>query len=174
MKIDNSTNLSHFRFIWRKTVFILLCLFLITVISAISLTIGSYPLSAANVFDIIANNIFKNNYVGSTEEIVVWTLRLPRIAMAILSGIGLGVSGAAMQAILRNPLASPTTIGVSAAAGLGAALAILAGVGVTWGKSILIGNAFFFAMIPASGLFGASLLLFADGLARTIMGARDS
>jgi iron complex transport system permease protein len=153
MKVENSIYRAHFRFIWRKTAFILMCFFLIAVISGISLTIGSYPLSAANAFEILANNIFKNNYVGSTEEIVVWTLRLPRIAMGILSGIGLGVSGAAMQAILRNPLASPTTIGVSAAAGLGAALAILTGIGITWGRSILIGNAFVFAMIPAGIIF---------------------
>ena len=83
----------------------------------------------------------------------MWTLRLPRIAMGILAGIGLGVSGTVMQGILKNPLASPTTIGISAAAGLGAALAILCGVGVTGGKFLLIGNAFVFALAPAFVIF---------------------
>jgi iron complex transport system permease protein len=73
--------------------------------------------------------------------------------MGILAGVGLGVSGTVMQGILRNPLASPTTIGISAAAGLGAALAILAGVGITGERYLLIANAFIFAMIPALFIF---------------------
>jgi iron complex transport system permease protein len=73
--------------------------------------------------------------------------------MGILAGLGLAVAGATMQGILRNPLASPTTLGVSAAAGLGAALALILGVGVSGGRFLLIGNAFLFALIPAGVIF---------------------
>lgn len=142
------------RFAVRKTVFIFLCLGLIFVVAAVSMSIGSYKIPLPKLFSIIWDNLFDLNHRDSPQEIVVWTLRLPRIAMGILAGIGLGVAGAVMQAILRNPLASPTTIGISAAAGLGAALALIAGVGFGLGKFLLIGNAFVFAMMPALVIFG--------------------
>lgn len=59
-------------------------------------------------------------------NIVVQNNRLPRICTAILSGAGLGVSGCVLQAILRNPLASASTLGVSQGASFGAAFAIIA------------------------------------------------
>jgi len=58
---------------------------------------------------------------------IVWSIRLPMTLMAILVGISLGVAGLQMQTILNNPLASPFTLGFSAAAGFGAALAIMFG-----------------------------------------------
>ncbi|KAA5611338.1 iron ABC transporter permease [Rhodovastum atsumiense] len=58
---------------------------------------------------------------------IVHTLRLPVALMAMVVGAALGLSGAVMQTILNNPLASSYTLGISAGAGFGAALAILAG-----------------------------------------------
>lgn len=58
-------------------------------------------------------------------NVVVRNNRLPRILTAILAGAGLGVSGCVLQAILRNPLASASTLGVSQGAGFGAAFAII-------------------------------------------------
>jgi len=58
---------------------------------------------------------------------IVWRIRMPMGAMALVVGASLGMAGAAMQTILANPLASPFTLGFSAAAGFGAAAAILAG-----------------------------------------------
>ena len=147
-KIDKTEN-DYRRFVRIKLYFILSCIVLIFVIAGFSLSIGSYSISVIEVFRTISANIAARSHSGSTAEIVIWTLRLPRIVMGILAGMALGSAGAAMQAILRNPLASPTTIGISAAAGLGAALAILAGVGVAGGKYFLIGNAFIFSMAPA-------------------------
>jgi len=65
--------------------------------------------------------------VGVTEnnEMVIWNVRLPRVLMAILIGAGLAVAGATFQSVFANPLASPDTLGVSAGAAFGAALAIL-------------------------------------------------
>lgn len=56
---------------------------------------------------------------------IVWNIRLPRILAAMVGGLALAVSGAVMQAVLRNPLASPFTLGISQGAGFGAAIAIV-------------------------------------------------
>ncbi|MGE0417884.1 MAG: FecCD family ABC transporter permease [Acetobacteraceae bacterium] len=58
---------------------------------------------------------------------IVWSLRVPIALMAVVVGASLGISGAVMQTILNNPLASSYTLGISAGAGFGAALAILFG-----------------------------------------------
>jgi iron complex transport system permease protein len=55
---------------------------------------------------------------------ILWTLRMPRVAVAFLAGAGLAVAGMAFQAVFRNPLATPFTLGVSSGASLGAAIAI--------------------------------------------------
>jgi len=69
---------------------------------------------------------------GSAEDdtlarIILWEVRLPRIAMGALVGAALAVSGAVMQGLFRNPLADPGIVGVSAGAGLGAITAIVLG-----------------------------------------------
>ncbi|MFW5960389.1 MAG: FecCD family ABC transporter permease, partial [Chitinivibrionales bacterium] len=80
---------------------------------------------------------------------VVLKIRLPRIVMALLSGYGLAVTGMQMQVILRNPLASPFTLGVSSGAALGVSLSVVAGISLIAGRYMLILNAFIFALIPA-------------------------
>ena len=60
-------------------------------------------------------------------EAVIWSIRLPRVAVAALVGLGLATVGAVMQAILRNPLADPGITGVSAGAAVGAVAAITLG-----------------------------------------------
>jgi iron complex transport system permease protein len=62
-------------------------------------------------------------------QVILWNVRLPYAIMAVLVGASLGLSGAEMQTVLNNPLASPFTLGVSAAATLGASLVIVMGVG---------------------------------------------
>ncbi|WP_027367090.1 FecCD family ABC transporter permease [Desulfocurvibacter africanus] len=57
--------------------------------------------------------------------LIIWNIRLPQALAAILAGIGLAVAGAAMQSILRNPLGSPFTLGVSQAGAFGAAFSVM-------------------------------------------------
>jgi iron complex transport system permease protein len=59
------------------------------------------------------------------SELIVWNIRLPQALAAIIAGAGLAVAGAAMQSILRNPLGSPFTLGISQAAAFGAAFAVM-------------------------------------------------
>jgi iron complex transport system permease protein len=89
-------------------------------------------------------------------RVIVWDLRMPIALMALLVGAMLGLAGAGMQTILANPLADPFTLGVSAAAAVGASLAIVTGWSVVPGAGVYIvtANAFVFAL-------GASLILFA-------------
>ncbi len=66
--------------------------------------------------------------VGATgDEIVLWEIRLPRAIAAFIVGGALGLCGAALQGLLRNPLAEPGVLGVSACASLGATLALFYG-----------------------------------------------
>lgn len=65
---------------------------------------------------------------GGTDRVaatILWQIRMPQLAMAMIVGASLGLAGLLMQTILANPLASPFTLGFSAAAGFGAALSIL-------------------------------------------------
>ncbi len=68
---------------------------------------------------------------NDTRWLIIAELRAPRIALAIIIGAGLGLSGATMQGFLRNPLADPGLFGVSAAAALGAVMSLYFGVAVS-------------------------------------------
>ncbi len=67
---------------------------------------------------------------GVSPAVILWEVRLPRLLLAYLVGASLAVVGAALQALLRNPLADPYILGISSGAALGAALALQ--FGVTW------------------------------------------
>lgn len=118
-------------------------------------TIGVIDFTIKEVYYVILNHFFPNSFeVNATAEKVVWGIRLPRICLGILAGIGLGIAGAVMQGILRNPLASPYTLGVSSGAGFGAAVAITLGAGFVGGEYLIIGNAFWELLcLPRSFLF---------------------
>lgn len=69
---------------------------------------------------------------ATTDSLILWQLRVPRVLLAFLVGGGLGVTGAALQALVRNPLADPYLLGLSGGAGLGAVAAIAFDSGTTW------------------------------------------
>ena len=77
------------RFIGRKILFIFSSLVLIFIIAGVAATLGTYPLTVSEVYSIIWHGLFHN--AETTKEIVVWNLRLPRIIMGILAGIGLAL-----------------------------------------------------------------------------------
>jgi iron complex transport system permease protein len=95
---------------------------LLAVLCGASLLSGSFTLTLAEVSAALRQ-------AGSPDAAtILWDIRLPRIAAAVLAGLALGASGAAMQGLLRNPLAEPGTMGVSASAALCATAAIYFGV----------------------------------------------
>lgn len=65
-------------------------------------------------------------------SLVLWEIRLPRIVAGAMVGAALALSGAALQGLLRNPLADPGVIGVTASAALGAVLALFLGLATVW------------------------------------------
>ena len=108
------------RYIGRKAVLIAVCAILLVaaLLAAISLGAAGLPLEA------VARSLLGFE-VPRRIDAIVWNIRLPQALAAIVAGAGLSVSGAAMQSILRNPLGSPFTLGISHAAAFGAALAVM-------------------------------------------------
>jgi iron complex transport system permease protein len=106
---------------------ILLGLLLILVI-LVSITLGSVNVPPFRSIRILLQSMLGLKGGGTdTERTIVLSLRFPRAMMAGLVGAGLSVSGAAFQALLRNPLADPYVLGVSSGAAVGAIIAILLG-----------------------------------------------
>jgi iron complex transport system permease protein len=68
---------------------------------------------------------------GRAESFILWQLRVPRVLLAGVAGGGLALAGAAFQALFRNPLATPYTLGVASGAAFGAVAALVAGVGLS-------------------------------------------
>ncbi|MDP9730442.1 UNVERIFIED_ORG: iron complex transport system permease protein [Rhizobium sp. SORGH_AS285] len=98
--------------------------------------------------------------VGNQLRVVIWDIRMPIALMAVTVGAWLSVAGAQMQTILSNPLASPFTLGISAAASFGAALALVGGVAIFPGAVhyMVPINAFIMAMVAALFIHFASTL----------------
>ena len=95
------------------------------------IAIGSVNIPSTDVLRIIGHNVFGLNlpeHITDGRTAIVWDQRLPRTLLAFIAGGALSVSGAVMQSVLRNPLASSYTLGVSSGASLGASLVILMGV----------------------------------------------
>lgn len=80
-----------------------------------------------NVFDVLYALLLPSESADPMTVVIVHSIRLPMTLMAIIVGASLGIAGVQMQTILGNPLASPYTLGFSAAAGFGAAITILFG-----------------------------------------------
>jgi len=145
------------KFIGRKVFFISFFILLTIFLCGISISLGPLKFSVLEVYATILDRFFPNFFdVPELAPIVVWNIRIARVIIGVLAGVGLATAGAVMQGILRNPLASPFTLGISAGAGLGAALAIIAGVGFVGGGLLLVGNAFIFSLIPAFVIVGLS------------------
>ena len=94
------------------------------------------------------------------NQVIVWNVRLPAALIALLVGAILSLAGAETQTILNNPLASPFTLGVEAAASFGAATAIVLGIGLPWISDnwMISANAFLFAFASTILLQGVSRL----------------
>ncbi len=93
--------------------------------------------------------------LGVPDPLILWQIRLPRTALALLVGGGLGLSGAALQGALRNPLADSGLLGIGGCAGLGAVIAYY------WGVSALFAPALPLAGLAGAGVGCAFLLMFA-------------
>jgi len=89
------------------------------------LALFSISMGAANIPVIEVVRALAGISESKRVGIIVWNIRLPQVLSAIVAGAGLSVAGAVMQSILRNPLGSPFTLGISHAAAFGAAFAVM-------------------------------------------------
>lgn len=91
----------------------------------ISLRVGAFPISTSDVvMTLVRKAIGHDGDIPFEFSNVIFDIRLPRIALGILVGAALSVSGASFQALLRNPLADPYVLGVSSGSALGAILSL--------------------------------------------------
>jgi iron complex transport system permease protein len=103
----------------------------------LGLSVGSVSIPLREVWDALWHS-------GGSNAAIIRELRAPRVVLAFLVGGSLGVCGAALQAMIRNPLAEPYLLGLSSGAGLGAVVAIASRAGSAWS-------------IPAAAFAGALL-----------------
>ncbi len=138
-----------------KTKIKLLLSFLVCILVLFAgIALGSIYVPFGDIVSIISNKVFSTVLSAEIPDIfisIVWNLRLPRALLAFLVGGALAVSGTVMQSVLKNPLASSFTLGVSSGASLGAAFVIVTGFSIP-----LMG----IFTLPAAGLVFGLLTVF--------------
>jgi len=135
-----------------------LILILASVISLILLSIAAVGVGSAEIsmgdvgqaiFRYMSGDTALSDDVRRLDKIIL-LLRMPRVLLGVLAGMGLSISGTVMQSLTRNPLVSPFTIGLSSAAAFGACLAIILGIGIMPHTSMgIVLNAFISALLCA-------------------------
>ncbi|MFA5221801.1 MAG: iron ABC transporter permease [Methanoregula sp.] len=188
-RVPNVTVYSLYKEGSTRRIALLIGLFLLVIVAAIlSAGIGTVSISPQDTILAIAHSSavsiqqFLNTYMPSVAlwynaisftipppsnpqaELIVVGFRLPRIFLAILTGISLAVAGTVMQGLLRNPLVSPFTLGLSSAASFGAAIAIVIGPGIL-GAYLLISDDMFIVLMAF--LFGWLSMLLVYGISRS-------
>ena len=135
--------------------------------------IGETPIAPGVVLQVLANKLWGAGYVlDPIDEGIVWNYRLTRALVAAACGAGLATCGVVLQSLLRNPLADPYLLGISAGASTGAVLVAVLGLGagaVSLSAGAFAGAICAFALVillaRASGPTGASAQIILAGIA---------
>ncbi|EIP97027.1 ABC-type Fe3+-siderophore transport system, permease component [Opitutaceae bacterium TAV1] len=135
-----------------RRIFLVAGLVLVVALFLLSLRLGAVEISLSRIFDALLRT---GEPLSGTERTVIWQIRLPRAVGGLAIGAILGVCGAAMQGLFRNPLADPGLIGVTSGASLGSVLYLKLAAGLLAGFS------------AAFGLFALPVCALAGGLAVT-------
>ncbi len=144
----------------KKRLFLGVLFLLLLAVSVIAITAGSIKIPFYEVLSTIIR------LDTSNRGRIIWDVRMPRVLGAILVGAGLSLSGVMMQSVLKNPLASPYTLGLSSAAAFGASFAIVfLGAGTSTTSTIIVSNfvsvalsAFVFSVISMVAILALTLL----------------
>ena len=130
---------------------------IVVILSFISINLGSTHVRLSDMINEFLGNSSNNSAA------VIWNIRLPRIAASIISGAGLAVSGCVMQNNLNNPLASPSTLGISNAAAFGANFAIIVlgagGIGSNASDAVKISNPYIVGICAFAASICAVLII---------------
>lgn len=145
--------------VWKKVLFLLGLAALLVIASGVIITLGQVPMTVAEAYYTLVNKLAPGFYfIDQLIDHVVWKIRFPLIIGAIIAGSGLGICGCTMQAVLKNPMASPFTLGISSGAHFGISLAAVFGITVLDGPYFLVGNAFLFALLCSGCIIALSTL----------------
>ncbi|MBO9197924.1 iron ABC transporter permease [Rhizobium sp. 16-449-1b] len=153
----STTGRVQYRALALRRILILLALTIALCFSiALDMALGPANYSLSDVLAALADP----SAVTAQLRVIIWDIRMPIALMAVTVGASLSVAGAQMQTILSNPLASPFTLGISAAASFGAALALVGGVSLFPGaiQYMVPLNAFLMAMAAALFIHFASTM----------------
>ncbi|MCE5169520.1 iron ABC transporter permease [Paenibacillus profundus] len=104
---------------WKRTVTIIATVVLLVAAFLYGLSTGAVSIPVKTIWEVLIHR------EPSTDDQIIWNFRLPRTLLAMVVGSSLAISGAFMQGVMRNPLADPGIIGVSAGAGLMAVIIML-------------------------------------------------
>lgn len=106
---------------------IILCLILSSIIFILAMGIGSVFIPPIQTINILLYKVFNFNFIEINETFlsILWKIRFPRVLLAFICGAGLSLSGAIIQSVLKNSLASSYTLGVSSGSALGASFCML-------------------------------------------------
>ena len=135
----------------KKLLLIFLGICICTISFLMEVMMGASEMTVSEIF----KTLFRPSSMDKISRVIIWQMRLPVAVMGIVVGASLGLSGAVMQTILNNPLASPYTLGLSAGAGFGASVALTTGLGTL----AILGNflvpicAFVFSLIACLGIY---------------------
>lgn len=127
-----------------------------------AMSIGTVKVPMTSIYNTVMEQLVSGQPIEGADygpvHDIVWLLRLPRLVLAALVGMGLSVCGVIMQAVVKNPLADPYILGISSGASLGATAAILLGIGVALGENFVGIAAFIGAFIMSLGVLFISNL----------------
>ena len=157
----------------RSAIVGVLLLVALVVTAAVSMITGDFPITLDRVLATLAGN------GDSGEDFIVWTLRMPRLLLAVLIGAALAVAGGLFQSLTRNPLGSPDVIGFQAGSATGALLVILVWHGSSGQVSLgaivggLVTAALIYLLAMKGGLHGFRLILVGIGMAAMLTAAND-
>ncbi|MFJ4085176.1 FecCD family ABC transporter permease [Pseudomonas psychrophila] len=151
---------------------LLACVALLLAVLA-GVAIGETPIAPGVVLQVLANKLWAAGYVlDPIDEGIVWNYRLTRALVAAACGAGLATCGVVLQSLLRNPLADPYLLGISAGASTGAVLVAVLGLGagaVSLSAGAFAGAIAAFALVillaRISGPTGASTQIILAGIA---------
>lgn len=143
----------------QKSLFLFGLAFALIVVILLSAAIGAYGLSAGQIIGLVLSGVGIDTGVSITQQdaAVFWNIRLPRVLLGVFVGGGLGVAGAAMQGLFRNPLVSPGLIGITS----GSALITVA--------FLVVGAPLLTVMTPYLGMFSLSFVAFSGALLSTFV-----
>ncbi|MFV0373547.1 MAG: FecCD family ABC transporter permease [Microbacterium sp.] len=133
------------------------------IIAVVAVGIGPVPLPPGDVLGVLGHHLWGlplEERLAGTTDLIVWNTRVPRVAMAIVAGVGLAVAGTVMQALLRNDLADPYLLGLNSGASSTVAFAVLVAGGVT---GVLLSGV---ALLGAVGAVLLAILLAGGARAR--------